>query len=76
VINDAVAALERTAQVRMVESLRQASAGRTLIWATQDTASAAQFERVLVFAEQRLVQDGSYDELAARDGQLKELIGT
>jgi putative ABC transport system ATP-binding protein len=75
VLNDAIAALDRSGQVRMVESLRQASVGKTLIWATQDTASAAQFERVLVFAEQRLVQDGSYAELAAQDGQLKDLIG-
>ena len=76
VLNDALAALDRSGQARMAESIRRAAAGKTLIFATQDTESAAQFERVLVFADQRLVQDGSYAALAAADGQLKELIGT
>jgi hypothetical protein len=29
---------------------------------------------VMVFAEGRLVQDGTYADLAARDGTLKELV--
>jgi putative ABC transport system ATP-binding protein len=74
VLNDAVAVLDRAGQARLLESLVAAAAGTTLVWATQDTASAARFARVMVFAEGRLVQDGTYEDLAARDGTLKELV--
>ncbi len=73
VLNDAVAVLDRAAQARLLESLVVGAEGTTLVWATQDTASAARFARVMVFAEGRLVQDGAYAELVARDGMLKEL---
>ncbi|MCA3263118.1 MAG: ABC transporter ATP-binding protein [Telmatospirillum sp.] len=74
VLNDAVAVLDRTGQARLLESLVAAADGTTLVWATQDTASAARFARVMVFAEGRLVQDGTYADLVARDGTLKELV--
>jgi putative ABC transport system ATP-binding protein len=73
VFNDAVAVLDRAGQARLLDSLVAAADGATLVWATQDTASAARFARVMVLAEGRLVQDGAYADLVARDGTLKEL---
>jgi ABC-type multidrug transport system fused ATPase/permease subunit len=73
VLNDAVAVLDRAGQARLLDSLVAAADGATLVWATQDTASAARFARVMVLAEGRLVQDGAYADLVARDGTLKEL---
>jgi ABC-type transport system involved in cytochrome bd biosynthesis fused ATPase/permease subunit len=74
VLNDAVAVLDRAGQTRLLESLLANAGSTTIVWATQDAASAARFERVMVFAEGRLVQDGTYADLVARDGALKELV--
>jgi ABC-type multidrug transport system fused ATPase/permease subunit len=74
VFNDAIAALDRSAQGRVLDQILAATTGTTLFWATQDAASVPRFARVLVLADGRLVQDGKVEELRAREGMLKEML--
>jgi len=74
VMNDAIAALDRTAQARVLDAIVLAARGTTLVWATQDAASVPRFARALVFADGRLVQDGPVEDLKAREGMLKEML--
>jgi ABC-type multidrug transport system fused ATPase/permease subunit len=74
VFNDAIAALDRPAQARVLDQILAATAGTTLVWATQDAASVPRFARALVLADGRLVQDGPVDDLRAREGMLKEML--
>jgi putative ABC transport system ATP-binding protein len=74
VMNDALAALDRSAQARVLDAILEATRGTTLVWATQDAAAIPRFARALVFADGRLVQDGSVEELKAREGMLKEML--
>ena len=73
-MNDALAALDRSAQARVLDAILEATRGTTLVWATQDAATIPRFGRALVFAEGRLVQDGPVEELKAREGMLKEML--
>jgi len=74
VFNDAVAALDRAAQARVLDQVIEAARGTTLVWSTQDAASAPRFARAMVFSDGRLVQDGPVDDLKAREGMLKEML--
>ncbi|MBI3506781.1 MAG: ATP-binding cassette domain-containing protein [Proteobacteria bacterium] len=74
VMNDAIAALDRSAQARVLDAVLAASRGTTLVWATQDAAAVPHFARALVFAEGRLIQDGPVEDLKAREGMLKEML--
>jgi len=42
--------------------------GRTVVWVLNDVAAAGQFDRVLVMAEGRIVEQGPPDELAGKEG--------
>ncbi|MBI1245773.1 MAG: ATP-binding cassette domain-containing protein [Alphaproteobacteria bacterium] len=74
VFNDAIAALDRAAQARVLDQVIEAARGTTLVWSTQDAASAPRFARAMVFSDGRLVQDGPVDDLKAREGMLKEML--
>ncbi len=74
VFNDAIAALDRSAQGRVLDQILAATSGTTLFWATQDAASVPRFARALVLADGRLVQDGPVEDLRAREGMLKEML--
>ncbi len=74
VMNDSIAALDRSAQARVLDAILDATRGMTLVWATQDATSAPRFTRALVFSDGRLVQDGPVEDLKAREGMLKEML--
>ncbi len=74
VMNDAIAALDRSAQARVLDQILQAARGTTLVWATQDAAAVPKFARAMVFSDGRLVQDGPVEDLKAREGMLKEML--
>jgi len=74
VMNDSIAALDRSAQARVLDAIIDGTRGMTLVWATQDATSAPRFARALVFSDGRLVQDGPVEDLKAREGMLKEML--
>jgi ABC-type multidrug transport system fused ATPase/permease subunit len=74
VLNDALAALDPAGQNRVLDGTLEAAGAATVIAALGDPRMAAKFGRVIALADGRVAQDGTYGELAGRDGPLKELL--
>ena len=74
VINEATAALDASAQGRVLEGVLAASAGRTLVWVLHAPEPAQRFDRVLVFADGRLVEQGAAAELKKNGSAFAELL--
>jgi ABC-type multidrug transport system fused ATPase/permease subunit len=63
ILNEATTALDGPTQAKIMEGVRQECAGRGLVWVLQRASLARQFERVLVMADGKLVEQGSFAEL-------------
>lgn len=74
VLNDALAVLDSSTQVKTLDGALSAAGSATVVAALADAAMAAKFDRVVVLADGRVAQDGRYDELIEQDGPLKELL--
>jgi putative ABC transport system ATP-binding protein len=74
VLNDALAVLDSGAQTKTLDGALTAAAGATVVAALADAANAAKFERVVVLADGRVVQDGAFAALAEQDGPLKDML--
>ncbi len=74
VLNDALAALDSAAQVRVLERLRAEFKGRGLIAVLNRATLARGFDRVLVMRAGRLVEDGSVAELDRKGTAFHELV--
>ena len=58
-----------------MDTVTQPGAKRTVLVVTHQLTGLARFDRILVMREGRLVEQGSYDELIARGGYFRELLG-
>lgn len=67
IANEATSAMDPAVQDRIAETILQMRGGKGVIWIVNRTAMAAKFDKVVVFAEGRVVEQGPYDELN-RDG--------
>ena len=74
IINEATMAFDAATQARVADGIFQAAEGRTLVWVLHNAAQAKRFDRVLVFAEGRLVETGEFSELKRPGTLLTELI--
>jgi len=63
ILNEATSALDGPAQTKVMDGIRQECVGRGLVWVLHRASFARQFERILVMAEGRLVEQGSFAEL-------------
>lgn len=63
VLNDAAAVFDAPSQRRLVEAMRTALDGKTLIWATQRPDVARMFDRIAVMRGGRLVETGAPADL-------------
>jgi energy-coupling factor transporter ATP-binding protein EcfA2 len=68
ILYDVTGPLDPNEQTAILDALLPAFAERTLIWALNRSDWAANFDHVLVMQQGRVVEQGSYDELA-RDGR-------
>jgi putative ABC transport system ATP-binding protein len=68
IVYDATGPLDPNEQTAILDALLETFAERTLIWALNRSDWAADFDHVLVMQQGRVVEQGSYDELA-RDGR-------
>jgi ATP-binding cassette subfamily B protein len=68
VLDEALRGLDRTQRTRLLDRARRHWSNATLLCATHDLRDAAGFDRVLVIAEGRVVEDGDPTALAADTG--------
>ncbi len=74
VMNGATGTLDGVSQARVTEAVRRRQAGKGLIWSPHRPSLARPLDEVLVLKGGRLVARGRFDELAAHEEALRELI--
>ncbi len=67
VANEATSAMDPTVQDRIAETILKLRDGKGVIWIVNRVSMAAKFDKVIVFAEGRVTEQGRYDDLN-RDG--------
>lgn len=68
VLDEATSAVDPATERRTTEALRRLSAGRTVITIAHRLSTAEHADRVLVFEEGRLAEEGTHMELLALEG--------
>jgi putative ABC transport system ATP-binding protein len=74
VVNDALAVMDAATQARLLDAVLEHCKGRGVIWTLQRPDSAEHFDRVLVMADGRIVEQGRYDELNKPGSALTGMI--
>ncbi len=73
-LSDATAAFDSANQAMILDNLIAEFDGRCLIWGVMRASMADEFDRVLVLRQGRIVEQGTYEELAGRAGAFKDLL--
>ena len=73
ILDEATSALDPETEAAINQTLTRVAGGRTVIAVTHRLASVADFDRVFVFDDGRLVERGSFDELIAARGRFAQL---
>ena len=68
VLDEATSAVDPSTEVRINRALNKITEGRTVVTIAHRLSTAENADRVLVFDEARLVQDGHHSELVTEDG--------
>jgi ATP-binding cassette subfamily B protein len=68
VLDEATSAVDPATEVRINHALNELTSGRTVVTIAHRLSTAEAADRVLVFDDGRLVQDGHHDRLVAEDG--------
>jgi putative ABC transport system ATP-binding protein len=63
VLNDATLALDSAGQDKLLAKIREARAGKSLVWSMQRASMANGFDRVLVLQQGRLAASGRFDDV-------------
>jgi ABC-type multidrug transport system fused ATPase/permease subunit len=75
VLDDPLSAVDTETELGIVERLRDALDGRTVLLATQRLSTLALAERVAVLEDGRIAEAGEPDELLDRGGAFAALFG-
>jgi ABC-type multidrug transport system fused ATPase/permease subunit len=73
VLDEATSAVDPVAEVRINRALSELTLGRTVVTIAHRLSTAEAADRVLVFDEGRIVQDGPHSELVSADGVYERL---
>jgi ATP-binding cassette subfamily B protein len=73
ILDEATSAVDPATERRITEALRRLSAGRTVVTIAHRLSTAEGAERVFVFDEGRLVQEGTHQELVSAGGRYATL---
>ncbi len=74
-LDDPLSAVDTETERLLVDTLRPAVAGRTVLVATQRLSTVQVADRAVVLVDGRIVQDGAPGELLQREGLFKQLFG-
>lgn len=74
ILFDAVAPLDRSEQIAIIEAVLEDFADRTVIWAFQNADRAKHFDEIMVLEHGQIVETGPFDELVGNGGQLSEMV--
>ncbi len=74
VLAEATTALDAASDARVAEALLDHHKGRGVLWALQNPAAAKRFDRILMMAEGRVVEEGRYQDLIDSDGAFAALL--
>lgn len=73
ILDEATSALDSMVEQRVAHSIAERVQGHTLIMIAHRLSTIRDADLILVMAEGRVVERGSWDDLLARDGQFAEL---
>ncbi len=76
VLDEATSAVDPATEVRINGALNRLTSGRTVVTIAHRLSTAEAADRVLVFDNGRLVQDGHHDHLVAEDGIYRTLFAS
>ena len=74
ILDQATAVFDPLAQMQLLESVLQSRDGLAVFWVLNRADMASKFDQVLVLERGQLVETGRFEELAARQGQLHQLL--
>ncbi|HTL77542.1 MAG TPA: ABC transporter ATP-binding protein [Casimicrobiaceae bacterium] len=74
VFNEPTSGLDPGLEVRVLRAVLGWAKGRTVLWSLSRPELAREFDRVLVFAEGQLVEEGRFDELHREGKALAQLV--
>jgi ABC-type multidrug transport system fused ATPase/permease subunit len=75
VLDDPMSAVDTETERHLVENLRPAMRGRTVLISGQRLSTVLVADRAVVLQDGRIVEDGTPDELMGRDGPFADLFG-
>jgi len=74
VFNEPTSGLDPATETRVLTAVLRWAKGRTVLWALSRAELAREFDRVLVFAEGHLVEEGKFEELERAGNALAQLV--
>ena len=74
IFDEATSALDTLSETLIQEALEKNLGARTVIFIAHRLATVRNCDRILVFAEGRVVQDGTYSSLAGQPGLFQQLV--
>ncbi len=74
VFNEPTSGLDPATEVRVLRAVLGWAKGRTVLWTLSRAELAREFDRVLVFAEGQLVEEGSFEQLERGGKALAQLV--
>jgi len=74
IFDEATSALDTLSEQLIQHALEKNLGGRTVIFIAHRLATVKNCDRILVIADGRVEQDGSYDDLVAQPGMFRELV--
>lgn len=75
-LDEATAALDLATEAQVNQATDRLTGRRTTLVVAHRLTTAARADRVVVMAHGRVAEDGTHDELLARDGQYAQLWRT
>ncbi|MEX0795292.1 MAG: ABC transporter ATP-binding protein [Acidimicrobiia bacterium] len=76
VLDEATSAVDPATEVRISRTLNELTSGRTVVTIAHRISTAEKSDRILVFDEGRIVQDGTHAELVAEGGVYGRLFAS